>query len=96
MYSGMADVAALTGDTGYIKAIGKIWENVVSKKLYITGGIGATNHGEAFGKNYELPTCPPIARLVQQLETCIGIIVCSCSMVMQNTMTCWNERYTTD
>lgn len=55
MYSGMADVAALTGDSAYVNAIDKIWENVAGKKLYITGGIGATAAGEAFGKNYELP-----------------------------------------
>uniref|UniRef100_Q021N3 F5/8 type C domain-containing protein n=1 Tax=Solibacter usitatus (strain Ellin6076) TaxID=234267 RepID=Q021N3_SOLUE len=55
MYSGMADVAALTGDQAYVNAIDKIWENVAGKKLYITGGIGATGAGEAFGKNYELP-----------------------------------------
>jgi Uncharacterized protein conserved in bacteria len=55
MYSGMADVAALTGDTSYIRAIDNIWENVVSRKLYITGGIGARHRGEAFGNNYELP-----------------------------------------
>lgn len=70
MYSGMADVAALTGDSAYIRAIDKIWDNVVSKKLYITGGIGAQHHGEAFGKNYELPnatayneTCAAIANV---------------------------------
>ncbi|MCL2104988.1 MAG: glycoside hydrolase family 127 protein [Kiritimatiellaeota bacterium] len=67
MYSGIADVAALTGDAGYIKAIGNIWENVVSKKLYITGGIGATHRGEAFGKNYELPN------LTAYNETCAAI-----------------------
>lgn len=67
MYSGMADVAALTGDTGYVRAIGKIWDNVVTKKLYITGGIGATNHGEAFGKNYELPN------MSAYCETCAAI-----------------------
>jgi DUF1680 family protein len=55
MYSGMADVAALTGDASYINAIDEIWENVVGKKLYITGGIGATSEGEAFGGDYELP-----------------------------------------
>ena len=55
MYAGMADVAALTGDHGYIDAIDRIWENIVSKKLYITGGIGSTARGEAFGDNYELP-----------------------------------------
>ncbi len=67
MYSGMADVAALTGDTGYIHAIDRIWDNVVTKKLYITGGIGATNHGEAFGKNYELPN------MSAYCETCAAI-----------------------
>ncbi|MCK4292873.1 MAG: glycoside hydrolase family 127 protein, partial [Planctomycetes bacterium] len=55
MYCGMADVAALTGQASYRKAIERIWENVVGKKLYLTGGIGATGAGEAFGKNYELP-----------------------------------------
>jgi uncharacterized protein len=67
MYSGMADVAALTGDTSYIGAIDRIWENIVTKKLYITGGIGATNHGEAFGENYELPN------MTAYCETCAAI-----------------------
>ena len=70
MYSGMADVAALTGEQAYIDAIGRIWDNVVGKKLYLTGGIGARHHGEAFGANYELPnatayneTCAAIANV---------------------------------
>ena len=67
MYSGMADVAALTGDKGYVDAIDRIWDNVVEKKLYITGGIGATHHGEAFGKNYELPN------KTAYCETCAAI-----------------------
>ncbi len=67
MYSGMADVAALTGDSDYIKAIDRIWDNIVSKKLYITGGIGATSNGEAFGKNYELPN------MSAYCETCAAI-----------------------
>jgi len=68
LYSGMADVAALTGDEAYLKAIDRIWENVVFKRLYLTGGIGASHGGEAFGNNYELPnksayneTCAAIA-----------------------------------
>ncbi|MCK4998852.1 MAG: glycoside hydrolase family 127 protein, partial [Anaerohalosphaera sp.] len=68
LYSGMADVAALTGDAGYVEAIKGLWENVVNKKLYLTGGIGARHAGEAFGDNYELPngsayneTCAAIA-----------------------------------
>ncbi len=67
MYAGMADVAALTGDEGYIHAIDRIWENIVSKKLYITGGIGATNAGEAFGENYQLPN------MSAYCETCAAI-----------------------
>ncbi len=67
MYSGMADVAALTGDTSYINAIDKIWENVVGKKLYITGGIGSTGSGEAFGRDYELPN------MTAYNETCAAI-----------------------
>lgn len=68
LYCGMADVAALAGDDGYIEAIDKIWENVVSKRQYITGGVGARHGGEAFGEDYELPnasayneTCAAIA-----------------------------------
>ena len=67
MYAGMADVAALTGDESYIKAIDNIWGNIVEKKLYITGGIGATASGEAFGKNYELPN------MSAYCETCAAI-----------------------
>jgi DUF1680 family protein/alpha-L-arabinofuranosidase len=55
MYCGMADVAALTGNESYRKAADRIWENVVTKKLYLTGGIGARGSGEAFGDAYELP-----------------------------------------
>lgn len=70
MWSGMADVAALTGDQQYIDAITKIWEDVVYKKLYITGGIGAAGGHEGFGGAYELPnmrayceTCAAIANV---------------------------------
>ncbi len=55
MYSAMADVAALTGDGDYIRAVGRLWDNVVGKKMYVTGGIGARHHREVFGDNYELP-----------------------------------------
>jgi uncharacterized protein len=67
MYTGMADVAALTGDEGYLKAIDDIWNDVVNKKLYITGGIGATGSGEAFGEAYDLPNMSAYA------ETCAAI-----------------------
>jgi DUF1680 family protein len=55
MYSGMADVAALSGDTAYVNALDRIWENVAGRKLHITGGIGARAAGESFGADYELP-----------------------------------------
>ena len=67
MYAGMADVAALTGDSAYIKAIDAIYENIVSKKYYITGGVGARHQGEAFGADYELPN------LTAYNETCAAI-----------------------
>lgn len=67
MYAGMADVAALTGDSAYIKAIDTLYENIVSKKYYITGGVGARHQGEAFGADYELPN------LTSYNETCAAI-----------------------
>ena len=67
MYSGMADVAALTGDAAYVQALDKIWENVAGRKLHITGGIGARASGEAFGADYELPN------LTAYNETCAAV-----------------------
>jgi len=67
MYSGMADVAALTGDQAYVNALDKIWEDVAGKKLYITGGIGAMGSGEAFGKGYQLPN------MTAYNETCAAV-----------------------
>jgi len=67
LYAGMADVAALAGDPGYVAATKRIWQNVVSKKLYLTGGVGALADGEKYGAGYELPldgyaeTCAAIA-----------------------------------
>jgi uncharacterized protein len=55
LYSGMADVAALTGDKEYIDAIDRLWKNMVGKKIYVQGGIGAIPSGERFGDDYELP-----------------------------------------
>ncbi|NOY41072.1 MAG: glycoside hydrolase family 127 protein [Planctomycetes bacterium] len=69
LYAAMADIAALTGDDAYLNAIQGIWENIVSKKMYLTGSVGSKRHGEAFGDNYELPnetayneTCAAIAQ----------------------------------
>jgi DUF1680 family protein len=67
MYSAMADVGALGGDEGFVRAISLLWDNVVSRKLYLTGGIGARRDGEAFGDDYELPNRTAYA------ETCAAI-----------------------
>jgi uncharacterized protein len=67
LYSGMADVAALTGAEGYVAAIDRIWDDVVSSKLYVTGGIGAEHEGEAMGDQFHLPNRTAYA------ETCAAI-----------------------
>lgn len=70
MYAGIADVAALTGDTAYMATAGRLWENIVGKKMYLTGGVGSTSSGEAYGDNYQLPnetayceTCAAISQV---------------------------------
>lgn len=67
LYCGIADIAAITGQSAYLQAIDRIWQNTVSCKLYITGGIGSTKHGEAFEDDYVLPN------LTAYCETCAAI-----------------------
>jgi uncharacterized protein len=67
MYAGMTDIAAIYQDSAYLNAVHKLWENMVNKKMYITGGIGARHEGEAFGNDYELPN------LTAYNETCAAI-----------------------
>jgi uncharacterized protein len=67
MYAAMTDIAAMTHDPSYGSAVQKLWENMVTKKMYVTGGIGARHEGEAFGANYELPN------LTAYSETCAAI-----------------------
>lgn len=55
LYAAVADVAALTGDDSLLMAIDKLWNNVVDKKIYVQGGVGAVGSGERYGANYELP-----------------------------------------
>jgi hypothetical protein len=71
LYSAMVDVGRITGDSEYLDATDRLWENIVSKKLYLIGGIGSTGQGEGFGDNYELPnetayneTCAAIANVM--------------------------------
>jgi DUF1680 family protein len=54
LYSGAADMATLTGNSDYIDAIERIWKDVVSKKMYLTGGFGNGQRGETFGRAYVL------------------------------------------
>jgi hypothetical protein len=55
LYTGAADVAAVTNDSGYVRAMHKIWDDVVERNMYITGGIGAQGKNEGFGIDYDLP-----------------------------------------
>jgi DUF1680 family protein len=67
LYSGVTDVASLMKDSALMNAAKRVWKNVVSKKLYITGGIGSRAQGEGFGPNYELPN------MTAYCETCASI-----------------------
>ncbi|HHX63607.1 MAG TPA: glycoside hydrolase family 127 protein [Chloroflexi bacterium] len=67
LYSGMADVAAETGDETLLAACERLWDNVTTRRMYITGGIGSASHGERFTYDYDLPNDTAYA------ETCAAI-----------------------
>ncbi len=67
LYSGMADIARLTGDESLFKACETLWDSITRRKMYITGGIGATHLGESFSFDYDLPADTAYA------ETCAAI-----------------------
>lgn len=67
MYAGMTDIAVMYQDSAYIQAVNQLWDNMVHKKMYLTGGLGARHDGEAFGENYELPNKTAYS------ETCAAI-----------------------
>jgi len=73
LYCGMADVAAYTRDPAYIRALDALWTSTVTRKMYVTGGVGSRHGGEAFGDDYELPN------LSAYCETCAA-----CGMVFWN------------
>ncbi len=67
MYTAMVDVSEETGYNRYLQASQKIWEDVTTGKIYITGGIGSKEHGEAFGQKFELPN------MTAYTETCASV-----------------------
>ena len=67
LYCGMADVAAYTGDQGYMAALDRLWEDVVERNMYITGGIGQSASNEGFTTDYSLPN------LTAYCETCASV-----------------------
>ncbi len=67
MYTAMADISRVTGDNSYLEASEKIWRDVTRGKIYITGGIGSKEYGEAFGEPFELPN------MTAYTETCASV-----------------------
>lgn len=70
LYTGMADLAAETKDPTLEKACLALWDSAVHRKMYVTGGLGATHDGEAFMGDYELPNDTAYA------ETCASVALC--------------------
>lgn len=67
LYCGMADVAALKQDSGYIVAMHRLWDDVVLRNMYVTGGIGSSRHNEGFTEDYDLPNIDAYC------ETCASV-----------------------
>jgi uncharacterized protein len=77
LYSGAADVASFTGDAEYMKAMEKVWQDVVYRNMYLTGGIGSSGDNEGFSKDYDLPNANAYC------ETCASV-----GMVLWNQRMC--------
>ena len=67
LFAAAADLAARSGDEGLVRAMDAVWEDTVSHKMYITGGIGPSASNEGFTGNYDLPNDTAYA------ETCAAI-----------------------
>lgn len=87
MYTGMADIAARTGDKELLEACRRLWDNMTSRQLYITGGIGSTAHGEAFTFDYDLPNDSIYS------ETCasIGLVFFAWRMLQMEARSCYAD-----
>jgi DUF1680 family protein len=55
LYTGAADYAAQSGDSGYLHAMEVVWDDLVNRKMYLTGGIGSSGENEGFSTDYDLP-----------------------------------------
>ncbi len=67
LYSGAADLHAETGEPDLLEALERLWRNMTTKRMYVSGGLGSRHEGEAFGEDYELPSGRAYA------ETCAAI-----------------------
>jgi DUF1680 family protein len=87
MYSAMADIAAETGDTELLEACRRIWNNIVTKRMYITGSIGSTEFGESFTCDYDLPNDTNYS------ETCasIGLMLFAYRMLQIEAKSCYAD-----
>ena len=88
LYSGMASVAKQTGDPALLAACERLWNDIVQKKMYITGGIGSTHLGEAFTFAYDLPNDTAYA------ETCasIGLMFFARRMLEMTPKACYADE----
>lgn len=86
LYTGMADLASLTGDKELFSACKRLWDSITSRRMYITGGIGSTVLGEAFTVDYDLPCDTAYA------ETCASIgLIFFASKMLENEI---DSKYT--
>jgi len=95
MYAGMADVAALGGYPEYVKAIDRLWDDVVGRKMYVTGGVGSRSGTEGFGDPYELPNRTAYTETAPRSATPSGSSGSSFSTASRNTPTSWSGSCTT-
>jgi DUF1680 family protein len=87
MYGAMADIAAETGDSELLEACRRIWNNIITKRMYITGSIGSTEFGESFTCDYDLPNDTNYS------ETCasIGLMLFAYRMLQIEAKSCYAD-----
>ena len=65
--AGAADLYAEAGDPALLEALERLWHNMATRRMYVSGGIGSRYEDEAFGEDYELPNARAYT------ETCAAI-----------------------